>query len=135
MADMSTYLSDVTADYTTTELSISPQNVMVEEGRKQQYIHEYDDGTLDVITTSDSFFLITIQWDWVTDSDADIIVDFFEDDVKGYGTSRTFYWHHPVDGNVYTVRFASDIVPTDEVEKVGAKVIPPIVLRVEGNKP
>lgn len=135
MADMSTYLSSVAADYTTTELSISPQNMMIEEGQKRQYVHEYDDGDLDVVTTSDSFFTVTIQWDWVSDSDEQIIRAFYEDDTKGDGTSRSFYWHHPVDGNIYTVKFGSDITSTDEVDKVGAKTIPPIVLRVIGNKP
>jgi hypothetical protein len=135
MADMSTYLSDVTADYTTVELNIAPQQIMVEEGQKQQYVHEYDDGDLDVITTAGSFFAVTIQWDWISDLDALAVMAFYDDANKGNGMNRSFYWHHPVDGNIYTVRFGSDIIPTDEVAKTGAKVIPPIVLRVEGNKP
>lgn len=135
MADMSTYLSDVAADYTTAELSISPQNIMIEAGQKRQYIHEYDDGDLDVITTSNSYFTVTIQWDWISDPDASAVEAFYSDAIKGDGTVRSFYWHHPVDGNVYTVKFGSDITPTDEVDKVGAKVIPPIVLLVIGNKP
>jgi len=135
MPDMSTYLSDVTADYTAVELSISPQNIMVEEGQKRQYVHEYDDGDLYVVTTSNSYFTVTIQWDWISDADAAIVLAFFHDATKADGMARSFYWHHPVDGNIYTVKFGSDLTLTDEVSKIGAKVIPAITLRVEGNKP
>jgi hypothetical protein len=132
---MASYLSDVTADYTSTELDIPSHRVLVEEGEKRQYLHEYDDGDLDVVTASDSMFKVTLQWDWVSDTDAAIIMDFYENETKGAGTRRSFYWQHPVDGNTYTVKFSSDISWQDVVDFVNAKVIPSVTLKVLGNKP
>ena len=134
MADMSTYLDTKTADYTATELTIAPHNMLTEEGQKRQYFHEYDGGDLEVITTSDSFFTVGIQWDWLSYDDADLILDFYHDAAKANAKQNTFYWLHPIDDNTYVVRFATDLSQVDNVEKPTAKEIPQITLRVEGVK-
>jgi len=134
MVDMSTYLSPKAADYTTTELEIVSQNVLVEEGQKRQYFHEFDSGDIEVVTTSDSFFSVTIQWDWIDYTDAETILDFYHDVNKANARQRTFHWWHPLDGNTYVARFATDLTQTDNVKKPGAKEIPQITLRIEGVK-
>lgn len=134
MADMSTYLSTKVADYIAEELTISPQNVMIEEGQKRQYYHEYDDGELEVVTTADSFFTVKIEWTWMSNADAATILDFYHDPLKCNGKTKSFYWLHPVDGNTYVARFATDLTQIDTVEKPNAKEIPPLTLRIEGVK-
>lgn len=134
MANMSTYLSIKTADYITTELDIEPDGAMTEEGQKRQYFHEYDSGDIEVVTTSNSFFFVTLSWELLSFDDADKIVDFYRDTNKANGRKRSFYWHHPIDGNVYVVRFASDITQEDAAQKHNRREIKSITLLVEGVK-
>jgi hypothetical protein len=131
---MASYLSTKTAEYTTTELTISPQKVMVEEGQKRQYIHEYDDGDIDVVTASDSYFYITIEWTWLSDTDAATLLSFYDDIDKADGTENSFYWLHPVDGNTYVARFLTDLIEVATTDFETGKEIPPIRLLIEGVK-
>ena len=134
MADMSTYLTTKVADYTTTELALVPQNVMVEEGVKNQIIHEFDDGTYDVVTLSASYFTITIQWDWLSITDAETVLDFYHSSSKANGMANTFYWQHPLDSNTYVARFIAPLQRSDNVAKPNAKEISGVKLRIEGVK-
>lgn len=100
------YLSAASADYTTTTLSVDPQNVLTEEGEKVGVIHKSDAIDEERISFSnDSVFVVTLQWDAISESDAGTIVDFYHDASKGNGMSRTFQWAHPSDGHTYVVRF------------------------------
>ena len=132
MANMATYLNTMVADYTATELNITPQNALVEEGQKTQYQHEFDSGDLEVITTSNSYFTVSIQWEWLSYTDAATILDFYHDKVNGKEDS--FYWPHPFDGNTYVVRFASNLTQIDNVKKPSVTEISEVVLRIEGVK-
>lgn len=135
MADMSTYLSAVAADYTATELTLAPHKIMKEKGQKAQHIHHNDDGSIEVVTRSGSYFDITIQWGWLSDPDADALKAFWEDDLKSNGFGRSFYWYHPADENTYTARFMADLTLVYEAEKAVGQSVPPLQLRIEGNKP
>lgn len=134
MADMSTYLTTKTADYTATELVITPQNVMVEKGAKNQISYEMDDGTYYVVSLSDSYFTIQLQWDWLSLADAETILDFYHDSNKANGMENTFYWEHPLDGNTYVARFISELSRTDSHKKPNAKEVGTISIRIEGVK-
>jgi hypothetical protein len=131
MVDMSTYLTTKVADYTATELTITPNNILIEEGQKRQYFHEYDSGDIEVVTTAGSFFTVKIQWDWLSYTDAATILDFFHDSTKANAKKNTFYWLHPVDGNTYVVRFGTDLTQIDTVENPNTKQISQITLKVE----
>lgn len=137
MVDISTYLSNKTADYTTTEFSVSPQNVMTEESVKNQILYEMDDATPYVVSLSDSYFFVTLEWVYLstTGGDAETILDFWHDSNKGNGYERTFYWQHPKDGNTYTVRFASPLTRVYKAQLPSGKAISQLKLRVEGKKP
>lgn len=134
MANMASYLDTKVADYVATELTITPHNMIIEEGQKRQYFHEYDSGDMEVVTTASSFFTIQIQWDWLEYSDAATILDFFHDTAKANAMKNTFYWVHPIDDNTYVVRFGTDLSLVDDVSKPNAKVIPQITLLIEGVK-
>ncbi len=98
----------VTADYTTTTLSLAPQNVLVEDGAKKQVVHTFDDGSQEVITLSEqSVFFVTLQWDLMNESDSGTLFNMFHNSSMGNGLARSFYWEHPSDGHTYTVVFAS----------------------------
>ncbi|NCC45138.1 MAG: hypothetical protein EOM18_16500 [Clostridia bacterium] len=137
MPDMSTYLSSKTADYTTTELSVTPHNVMTEESVKNQIIYELDDASAFVVNLSDSYFLVTLEWTYLSDSstDAETILDFWNHSTKGNGSERTFYWQHPIDGKTYTVRFMTPLRRVRSVDKPSGYAVSQITLRVEGKKP
>jgi hypothetical protein len=112
---MSDYLSVVTADYTTTTLSVTPQDTMREHAADPNVqIHEGVDGSEQrvVIGSAATVFFVTLNWNVLSDSDAGTIIDFYYDAAKGNKTARTFKWAHPVDGSTYVVRFASS-VPRD----------------------
>ena len=134
MVDMASYLAVKTADYTTTELSVTPHSVLTEEGVKNQVLHEFDDGSVDVVTLSGSYFTVTLQWDWLNVTDKSTILDMYHSASKGNGMARTFYWHHPLENNIYVVRFMSPPNVDIEANKVGAFAIPSVTLRVEGKK-
>lgn len=134
MVDMANYLDVKVADYTTVELSVTPDNVMTEEGKKNQIIHEFDDGTVNVVTLSDSYFTVTLQWGLISSSDKDSILDMFHSETKANGMARTFYWQHPIDGHTYVVRFMSELNISVEEEKVNVYTISTTKLRVEGKK-
>lgn len=135
MVSMASYFSGTkVADYTTTELSVAPQKVMVEDGQKNQIIHEFDDGIIDVVTLSDIFFNVTLQWTCITESEKDIIIDMYYSSSKADGSTNTFYWPHPRESSTYVVRFMTNPVVQTESDKPFSFVIPEVKIRVEGVK-
>lgn len=101
------YLSAVTPDYNS-YFSVSPQEVLTEEGYKKQEIHIGDDGSEERISySSASIFYIIMKWNGLSKADADTIVDFYHSESKGNGMARTFLFSHPTDGHTYVIRFDS----------------------------
>ena len=135
MGNMASYFSGTkVADYTTTELSVTPQKIMVEDGKKNQIIHEFDDGTISVVELSDIYFDVTLQWSYLVQSDKDIIVDMYYNSSKANGSKNTFYWHHPLEYTIYVARFISNPSIQNEADKPNGFVIPEVQLRIEGVK-
>ena len=131
------YLSSMTADYTTTELDIVPHKILIETADKKQAIHEYDDGSIDVVSFSDTiFFNVALQWDAIPVADAATILDFYASSTKANGRERTFYITLP-DSHTYTVRFLGSIQRsvTTNLMAAGYRTVAQLNLRVEGNKP
>lgn len=137
MVDISTYLSDKTADYTTTELSVAPQNIMTEEGRKNQIVYEMDDSSPYVVNLSDSWFNMTLEWTYLSDTggDAETILQMYHDSNRANGSENTFYWQHPKDGNTYTVRFMTPLRRVYKANMPDGKSVAQVTLRIEGKKP
>lgn len=103
---MHNHLPKKIANYTAEELKVIPQNVMTEVGDKRQIVHEFDDGTVGVVPVSDqTYFNVTLEWTYLSQSDCDLILDFWHNPVKANGRARTFYWRHPIDSKDYVVRF------------------------------
>lgn len=124
------YLSTATADYTTTQLSVTPQNVVVEQFDKAQEVLELDDENVFVITYSSTPKVkVTLQWsEWLSAADAATIIDFWADTAKANGRARTFQWCHPTDGYTYVARFLSDISRTLN----RPYTVPQVTLLIEG---
>lgn len=138
---MSDYLSSLTADYTDSTLSVSPQKTMTEAADKNQIVHEADDGTVAVASLSNqTWFTVTLQWEIISTSDSNTILDFWAGANKGNGRERTFYWEHPTEkdgeGNamIYTVRFLEPINRVYTAGLVNHRKISQTKLRVEGVK-
>ena len=128
------YLTDKVADYTTTTLSVNSTVGLPQTGDKEQEIHDMDDGSVVVIGISSSnFFTIPVQWTGITALNHDILIDMWHNELKGAGRRRTFYWAHPFDSHIYTVRFMTPL--TSSYDEVGNLSVSPVTLRVEGNKP
>lgn len=110
--EMYDYLSDVTADYTSTTLSINPQKVFTEIGEKRTAINIGDDGSEERIALSNtSEFYITLGWDnYASESDSGTIFDFYNDSSKANGNARSIQLDLTnVDGHTYVVRFDGPI--------------------------
>lgn len=134
--EMYDYLSDKTADYTDTELDISPHDVMEEMGAKEQVEHKFDDGQVSIVTlSSDTYFFVNLVWNHLTDADSGTIFDFWNDENKANGRARSFYWSHPRDGHTYTVKFATDLGRSYNAVIGSRSSISGMRLRVLGNKP
>jgi hypothetical protein len=129
--ELKDYLSATTADYSTTQFDVTPQEVMTEEGEFRQKTVEFDDVSVGVLTKSTTpIFLFSLRWPVLTEVDANTIYDFYFDTAKAKGRARTFEFPHPTDGNTYIVRFWS----TMSRETRYLRSINEIKLRVEGYK-
>ncbi len=130
---MHNYLSVKTADYTATTLTVTPQQTMTEAGERRQIVHEFDDGSVDVVGVSDqSYFTVTLQWTYITEAECVTILDFWHNVAKANGRKRTFYWEHPTDTKTYVVRFMSPLSKTYSPGLLQG--ITSCTLRVEGVK-
>ena len=129
---MSDYLSTLEADIDWIFPAVSIASV--ERGKKKQILHEFDGGNIRVATLSNqSYYDVILTFNVLSDADALEILDFWHDNAKAQGSERTFVWQHPVELDLYTVRF-TDVL---ERERSGAlyiySSIKSIKLRVEGN--
>jgi len=130
---MADYLPNQTADYNGVILSVEPQRTMTETSKKHQTKHEGDDGTIVVTTlSSQSYFIVTLQWYLITIAESDLIFDLWNDPGKANGIGRTFQWEHPTDGHTYVVRFEGDISKGYTSGIVADRGISSIRLRVTG---
>ena len=55
-----------------------------------------------------SFRVDRTNFDWLTRTEAETLMDFWLDASKANGKKRTFYWQHPIDGETYVARFISE---------------------------
>lgn len=134
LKEMYDYLSEVTPDYTTTELSVTPQDILEEEGEKTQKIHKFDDGSITVVDISSSvYFTVTLQWKYISETDSGTIVDLWNDTNKANGMKRTFYWQHPSDGHTYVARFLTPL-KRGYIGNSKQHQINNVRLRIEGKK-
>ena len=111
--EMWDYLSTVTADNDVT-LDVKPSNTLVEEGSKSVTIHLGEDGSEERIAHSDdSTFIVSLQWEPVSETNSETIMDFFHSPFKGCGMLSSFKWVHYGENSdrrhTYVVRFASDL--------------------------
>lgn len=128
---MADYLSVAVADYLTETLSLSPQDTMAEDASKNQVTHEMDDGSIEIVSLSDTpQFTVTLRWDVLSSSEADLLMDWWLSSSKANGRARTFKWQHPTDGHVYVARFDSDI--SRDLKTASIAAIASIDLRIEG---
>jgi len=132
--EMASYLDPKEADYDYT-LDIGPHDVMPIVGDKKQSIYEMDDGSLAVIPISNqSIFDIELQWSGsLTEEDAGIIIALYNAPTQACRSYRTFYWKHPQEENVYTVRFMGPLTTRYTYQHGQRILIDSIRLRVEGN--
>jgi len=130
---MADYLPQKTADYTGSQLTVTPQTTLVETPQYTQKLNMADDGSSNPTTLdSDPFYDATLQWRVLGQSDAETIIDMWADPSKAKGVLYTFEWPHPTDGNTYIVRFKSN--PQKNIKPANRYEVPEIKLRVEGYK-
>ena len=85
-----------------------PQVSLVEKGVRNQIIHVADDNSEARISLSDdNIFFLTLQWAALSQTDIDILEDFYFNPLKGDARAKSFIYTH-VDGYNYTVRWDSD---------------------------
>lgn len=126
------YLSSVTADYSYM-LDLPCAVSLPKTGNKNQIIHEFDDGSVGVASMSDnSWYDVVIEFDVLTEAEADELFELYNNPVYANGSERTFYWQHPSDGNIYTVRFMSPVEIVERHDKGPYFEASAIQLRVEG---
>lgn len=124
------YLSTVTPDYTTTTLSVAPHAQMVFSVSKNQSVALFDDGTEDRISFDDTpVFFVELQWNLLSSTDQETILDFYVNSSKGNGIARSFKWAHPTDTYTYVVRFTNEFNYSQYPVNFG---IQPIVLKILG---
>ena len=89
-----------------------PQNVVVEDVFKNQIMNRGDDNSVEVIDLGDALTQVevTLQFSYLSRTDALYIMDFFVDPLKANGMMNTFWWSNYAEPDDvrrrYTVRFA-----------------------------
>ncbi|MCP3684782.1 MAG: hypothetical protein GY861_19105 [bacterium] len=132
---MADELSTEVADYTATELSVTPQGVLPTIGSKNQQILWLDDGTPYTINIDDTTtYQVDLSWDYVTPTEAETIMDMWGDQSKANGMVNTFYWVHPTDGETYVVRFISKPVHQERAGQVSHHGVMSVSFFVSGKK-
>lgn len=127
---MADYLNAATPDNVQT-LSISPQGDVTHRPGVIPEVDFMDDGSTETYSfTTDEFFIVPIQWSGLSESDADAVIDFYLNSVKGNKLASSFLWTHPTDGYTYVVKFNSPI-EWDQIAPATYRV-PVIELRVLG---
>jgi hypothetical protein len=124
------YLPEKVPDYNGT-LDVEPQRVLTEMGGFRQEQVEYDDENIQTITFSTTpkiFF--RVQWDSITEAEADAIMDMYLDANKAMGMAKSFKFYHDIDELYYIVHFASQI--SRDTFGHPWRAIPSIMLRVVG---
>jgi len=131
---MGDFLSTDTADYTTTELNIKPQEEMPTMPSKNQVTLTAANGTPMVLNLNDTTnFTVNISMRDVNIDDGEIIMDFWASKTKGNGIARTFYWVHPTDGVTYVARFLNQ--PTyQQYPSIGHQGITSMTLFINAKK-
>ena len=98
------FTGTVTPDYNAT-FPVTFHGEMMEAGQKTQEIHYGDDGSEERISYDDaSLFVLSLQWENLTESEAGDVIDWYYDAAKGNGIVRSFKLAH-ADGHTYTARF------------------------------
>lgn len=91
-------------------LTVAPQNVLVEDISRKGVVREFDDGSEGRIELStDPVFRVQLQWSNLSEADAGTIFDYYNNPDLGRGMLRTFYWQHPTEGTLYTVRWEGSL--------------------------
>jgi len=111
--EMYDYLSTIAADYDYT-LSIAPHRQLVELGEKNIKIKEYDDESeTRIIRSTQTVFYVTLEWTYLSESNAGIIFDLYHNSSKACGTAKTFKWTNSAEPSArqhtYVVRFAGPL--------------------------
>ena len=129
---MYNHLSEVTPDCTDV-LNINAQKIMQNPGRKNQIVHDFEDGMQAVVGVSDnSIFDVELQWDYLSETDRSTIFELFHATAKANGSGSSFYWLNPIDGRTYVVRF---LTPLRSVYKPGnLQGIETVKMRIIGYK-
>lgn len=137
MADkeMYDYLSSATVNFTSSALQLSPQEVIQEDGSKNQMIKYSDDGSREVISYSNnSIFYITMRWNNERSSDIGTVMDYYHSTAKANGVSRTFKWYNVSDGHTYCVAFDGPLSRTIRPAPYsgGLHALPTVRLKILG---
>ena len=108
------FLGTVSPDYSTVALSVTPQEVLVEEGQLNQVVHLGADGSEEVVTYSTKkIFYVTLIWSRKLTEDIGTIFDFYFTEAKANGIARSFKWTHPTDSHTYVVKFREKLARND----------------------
>lgn len=114
--EMYDYLSGVTVtpDYTGSTLQLFPHGITIEDSSDQNIIiYTADDNSEERISLDDDpIFTVTLSWKVLSEDDAGILFDFYNDPNKANKTQRSFYWLHKgelTDQHTYVARFAAPL--------------------------
>ncbi len=102
------FVGDLAADYSATEFTVDPQDVIPISGEKDIEIHKFPGRSEErIIMSEDSRFWVKLQWRYLSEADHSTIFDFYHDSAKGCATAKSFYWVPPTQysSHIFTVRF------------------------------
>lgn len=102
------FVSDASPDYSSTTLTLDPQQIMVITGEKDVQINSgFGQSEERIILSEDSRFWFKLQWQAMTEAEHSTLFDFYHDSSKGCGTGRSFFFDPPAqyDSHIYVVRF------------------------------
>lgn len=107
------------------------QQVIPEDGVKNQIIHLADDNSETVVSLSnESVFHLSLQYGALNESESGELLYAWHSSDLADGISNTFRYTHPTDGHTYTVRFSDSMIRERRVGNIFG--VPSMSLRILG---
>jgi len=126
---MADYLPTATAEYTAQEFELFSQGSISEKRSLLQDVYEMHSHRKETITYEENvIYEVSVSHDTLLPEESTIIIDLICDPNKAFGSYRSFYWHHPIDGHVYVARFK----PSMQKNITNVHSIPNVEMWIEG---
>jgi hypothetical protein len=110
-------------------LEVVPTRIMTRKRTRNNFEYEFEDGQTRVVNLSDVKEEIELQWDYISETDRETILDWYHNSSKANGIKNTFWWEDPRSNEIEVVRFSGPLKTVfqpgflQSIDKIKLKII------------